>query len=94
MTRDEIVVLARKSGFETELFNSIDGDEVVVGHITITDLLVEFADLVAEKEREELKQSISTVHATVSQFATGKECVAYNDALQFVLNLIEARSLK
>lgn len=52
MTRDEIVVLAIDSGFETELFNSIDGDEVVVGYIIITDLLVEFANLVVEKERE------------------------------------------
>lgn len=53
MTRDEIVVLAIDSGFETELFNSIDGDEVVVGYIIITDLLVEFANLVVEKAREE-----------------------------------------
>ena len=58
MTRDEIVVLARESGFETELFNSIDGDEVVVGYITITDLLVGFANLVVEKEREACAQML------------------------------------
>lgn len=61
MTRDEIVVLARESGFETELFNSIDGDEVVVGYIIITDLLEEFVKLIAEKEREKEREACAKV---------------------------------
>lgn len=61
MTRDEIVVLARESGFETELFNSIDGDEVVVGHIIITDLLEEFVKLIAEKEREKEREACAKI---------------------------------
>lgn len=45
MSRDDIVSLARVAGFETALFNSVDGDEVVVNGKIITDELVAFSKL-------------------------------------------------
>ena len=52
MTQDEIIRMARDAGFDTKVFNSVDGDEVIVRHgnatsICISDELKRFAALVA-----------------------------------------------
>lgn len=82
VTIDEIVNMAKFAGFGP------------VTASTYADKLEKFANLIAEKEREAIRQSVDAVHATVSQFASYKESAAYNDALQFVLNLINARGQK
>ena len=40
MTQDEIIRMAREAGFETKVFNSIDGDEVIVRHGNATSICV------------------------------------------------------
>lgn len=91
MTLDEIVVLARESGFETELFNSIDGDEVVVGHIIITDLLAAFVKLIAEKEREKEREACAKVCEETTAAWTEH---LYNDACVDCAEAIRARGQK
>ena len=52
LSKDEIISLAREAGFETKVLNSIDGEEVLCFDPLITDMLKDFAALVAAHERE------------------------------------------
>ena len=52
MTQEDIIRMAREAGFETKVLNSIDGEEVVCFDPLITDMLKDFAALVAAHERE------------------------------------------
>jgi hypothetical protein len=47
-----IIELAKEAGFKTKVLNSIDGEEVLCFDPVITDMLKDFAALVAAHERE------------------------------------------
>ena len=106
MTQDEIIHMAREAGFDTKVFNSIDGDEVIVRHgnatsICISDELERFFNLAftagAAHEREKhlnLANEVAWSVALAEREACAKvveEYGKYHQTVEDVAAAIRAR---